>query len=101
MSERLTIEFGWMGPTLAEQRVAEFIDADTLDHFQKDADAISRLRVRSVITSSAGDKAYDRLSNRIFAEVAKQVKARANGQPESGQGGDGAGKAAVERGRGR
>lgn len=74
---KVTIAFGWMNPPLAEQLSSQGLgfDAEDVAHHQKDADAISRLRVRGVITTSEGDRAYDRLAKRVWKSVALEQAA--------------------------
>lgn len=78
-----------MNDPLADQLAAQELpfDPDTVDHFQRDSEAISRLRVRGVITHSEGDRAYDRLGKRVWAEVARAAKANPPPSARPGQSG--------------
>ncbi|WP_376960161.1 hypothetical protein ABNQ39_20880 [Azospirillum sp. A26] len=71
MSIPKQIQMGAFANTLAEQGFADLIDADILDHLQKDADAISRLSVRGVIPEGAANKARERLGKTIFGAIKK------------------------------
>lgn len=44
-------------------------DKNTLDHFQKDADAISRLYIRGFVTETVTRKSQQKLMNRIRKEL--------------------------------
>lgn len=65
MSGRIEIAFGALSPRLADQPIGPLIDADELDHFQRDADAITRLRIRGLMTPSQADAACRRLVKRL------------------------------------
>ena len=78
------LEFGWMADQLADQLGQQGIphDSEEVEHFQKDSDAISRLRVRGVLTPSEGDRAYDRLAKRIWQNLGgHQTHSRKEPQP--------------------
>lgn len=64
------IHFGLLCPLLREQLKDYNIDEDDLMHFQLDADAIARLKVRGVIPDYMAAKARDRL----LAKIAKSIK---------------------------
>jgi hypothetical protein len=69
------IYFGAMAPTLAEQLADYEYDKDEMKHLQFDADAVSRLAVRGVLTEGAASKARQRLVNRIAKSVRRRVPA--------------------------
>lgn len=71
MSIPKQIQMGAFAPSLSEQGFADLIDANTLDHLQKDADAISRLSVRGIIPDSVAGKARERLVRTIFGAIKK------------------------------
>lgn len=41
------------------------LNAEDAEHFEKDMRAISRAKVRGLLTDAEGDRAYDRLGKRI------------------------------------
>lgn len=59
------LEFGWGRTPIPEQLADSGIDREALEHFDKDADAISRLRIRGIINSPERDKAVKRLTKAI------------------------------------
>ena len=71
MSIPKQIHFGAFAPKLSEQGFADLIDANKLEHLQKDADAISRLSVRGIIPDSVVGKARERLGKTIFSAIEK------------------------------
>jgi hypothetical protein len=60
------IHYGWGAHLLVDQLGHS---DETIEHFQKDADAIGRLVVRSVIVPSAAQKARDRLTKHIYQHM--------------------------------
>jgi hypothetical protein len=75
MTDRnIRISFGALAPPIDEQlREQGFkLDLDPLarQHLQRDADEVSRLRVRGTLTESESDKAR----KRIFQIIKKQAK---------------------------
>jgi len=67
MTER-TLVLGALAPDIIDQGWA-----DSDGHFQKDADAIARLRVRGLIADSVAKRACDKLAKRVFqASVANE-----------------------------
>lgn len=74
MERHLRIAFGAISPSLAEQLEIEGFDfnTETVEHLQKDLDAINRLRIRSVITGSESTKAYTRLNKAIITHIREQ-----------------------------
>lgn len=65
MGERITIELGALADPITKQPVAKYLTADDADHFERDNDAISRLRLRGLIPDSAATKARDKLTRNI------------------------------------
>ncbi len=63
------LSFGALAPPLIEQ-VPELAALDALK-FQQDADAITRLAVRGLLTEAEVHRARQRLVTRIAKEVAK------------------------------
>ena len=61
---KIAIEFGWAAPTIAQQ----FPDMEDNDayHFQQDAVALSRLKIRGVITEAEHAAAIRRLAKSIW-----------------------------------
>lgn len=74
---RVTLELGLMRKPFAEQLASQGLpfDADTIAHLDKDADAASRLKLRGILTYSAGNAAYDKIAKRVWAEVGRAAKA--------------------------
>ncbi len=60
------IQFGWGADKLSEQ--LGYTD-NHIEHLQKDADAIGRLTVRSVIPPSVSAKARNKIAKRIFSHM--------------------------------
>jgi hypothetical protein len=72
--ERLGITFGAMADPLRKQLEMTGIDAGTINHFQRDADAIVRLNVRSLLTDSETRKARLRVVKKFAAELRARGK---------------------------
>ena len=69
----VSITFGPMAKPITEQLTLQGITSfakPTFDKIQKDADAITRLVVRGVLTSSAASAARKRLIKKIVKELA-------------------------------
>lgn len=66
MAERIQLRFGALSPPLHQQIGCA---AELLEHQQYDADAIARLRVRSILTERETDAARRRLVKSISAAV--------------------------------
>ena len=66
------IIFGWGAPTFKEQ-FPELPD-DVADHFQKDSEALTRLRIRGYVTDSQRTATIKKLSNEISKAVAKATR---------------------------
>lgn len=63
------LHFGALAPPLAEQLAGFDLDAEKVDLWQQDADAITRLGVRGVITDGEAKSAYQRLGRQIEHEI--------------------------------
>jgi hypothetical protein len=64
----LSLHFGATASPLKEQlkkMTGATWAADALDHFQKDADAVTRLFVRNLITDAQAHRARQKLVNKI------------------------------------
>lgn len=72
MSIDVKLRFGAMSPRISEQLEAQGLQYKTDDiiHFQHDADAIVRLRVRGLLPASHVDKCFQKLHNKITSHVA-------------------------------
>lgn len=65
MSKQIT--FGWGAPTFKEQ-FPELPD-DVAEHFQKDSEALFRLRIRGYVTDSQRNAIIKKLGNEIYKAV--------------------------------
>lgn len=67
MSGQINISFGALAPTIAEQLEKQNVgvEPERLEHFQKDADAISRLHVRGLIPDSVAKNIREKLMKKI------------------------------------
>lgn len=69
---QLEIQMGAMTPLLSNQlrlQMAVIEDRDLVAHLQRDADAITRLLVRGLITAKSADTARKRLVRKICKEA--------------------------------
>lgn len=75
----MNIVFGALAPRLSEQLNKQGLTATfvLLDSIQRDADAISRLSVRGVLTESSARAAHRKLVKRLVGMVQPITKARA------------------------
>lgn len=73
MSKRLKIAIGAISPKLKTQIQDQdyLFSEEMMHHFQLDADAIIRLKVRGIIPPAQIDKACQRLVDRISKHVEK------------------------------
>lgn len=65
---RFRLEFGWGADPIQDQLEAfgvSSVDAETIEHWQKDADAILRCVMRDCLTDSQGMRARNRLTRKI------------------------------------
>ena len=72
MAFRFGLEFGWGADPIQDQLEAfgiSDVDAETIEHWQKDADAILRCVMRDCLTPSEGMKARNRLTRKIEGEL--------------------------------
>jgi hypothetical protein len=65
----IEIHFGALTPPLSEQLSNFKIDEKNLAHYQRDADAITRLSVRGLITDSMKGQTYKKLLKNIINEL--------------------------------
>jgi len=72
--QTLKLIFGAMAPKLAEQLKSQNFSYNKVDmiHFQKDADAIVRLKVRGLITAFETEKA----TNKLIKSIKKHIESR-------------------------
>jgi hypothetical protein len=63
----LKLRFGAMSPTIKQQLKEQGYKMDATDcvHFQKDAEAITRLRIRGMLNDSQCKSAHDKLFKNI------------------------------------
>jgi len=66
------VRFGVFAQSLREQLKGYRIPGKAITILQADADAISRLRVRSIITESQADKAHEKLMKMIVAAIPRK-----------------------------
>lgn len=71
---KLKLAFGAMSRRLSEQLDSQEIKYKTEDvlHFQLDADAITRLRVRGLLSDGETDKVRRKLTKRITDHINQQ-----------------------------
>lgn len=67
------IEFGALSKPISEQlsEQGHAFDAEAIAHLERDAEAVSRLKVRGVVPHAAGNRAYDKLAKRVWAALSK------------------------------
>jgi hypothetical protein len=61
--------FGAMADPLRKQLEMTGIDAGTINHLQRDVDAVVRLHVRGLLTDSEANKARQRVAKKIFIAI--------------------------------
>jgi hypothetical protein len=71
----MNISFGALAPALSEQLADSGLTTEQLEHFDKDADAILRLRIRGYLTDSAYLSAFKKLMKAIERKLAEKVGA--------------------------
>jgi hypothetical protein len=72
------LTFGAMAQPLSEQLSSFALAFDTLEQYQKDADAITRLNIRGMLGDSHARAARDKLMKRICKSISeKQQKGAA------------------------
>ncbi len=69
---REQIIFGWGAPTFKEQ--CPELPNDVADHFQKDSEALMRLRIRGYVTDSQRNAITTKLVKEIAKAVAKTTR---------------------------
>lgn len=71
MTDKLEISFGSMSSPISFQLIKQELKFNKaeVEHFQKDADAIARLRVGQVLTREEAVKAEKRLFNKIKVHI--------------------------------
>lgn len=74
------IVFGWGAPTFKEQ-FPELLD-EVAEHFQKDSEALTRLRIRGYITDSQRNSIINKLGKEISKSVSESRTALAQGGGE-------------------
>lgn len=69
--QKIGIRFGAMAPSIKEQIKEQGFKIDPTDcaHLQKDAEAITRLRIRGLLTDSACKSAHDKLFKKITSSL--------------------------------
>jgi hypothetical protein len=75
-AEGVVIRFGALSPKFSEQPIGALIPKDDLKHFQLDADAITRLKVRGILPVGQADGAYRRLA-KVMTKAANATDGRA------------------------
>lgn len=72
-----TLELGFARKPLVEQLEAQGLpfNRETIEHLDRDADAVSRLKCRGVVGYAAGNRLYDKIFKLVWAEVRRAVKA--------------------------
>ena len=79
MAFRFGLAFGWGADPIQDQIEAfgiTTVDADTIEHWQKDADAILRCVMRDCLTDSESMKARNRLTRKIEKWLRKNAHIR-------------------------
>ena len=73
MEKTLNLRFGAMSPNIKEQLTQQGLKFKVGDanHFQRDSEAIVRLKIRGLLNDSTAKKAQDKLFAKITAHVAK------------------------------
>lgn len=66
---RLELSFGALAKPLAAQADLSAINADTVVHLQRDADAITRLLIRGLLSGAEAHRARKRLMRKIEQEL--------------------------------
>jgi hypothetical protein len=76
MSETLKLRFGAMAPLLKDQLKEQKFSVceEEIKHFQKDADALIRLKVRGIIPAGEVEKATKRLIKKIREHIESRLQ---------------------------
>ncbi|MDG6912651.1 MAG: hypothetical protein JRN35_06160 [Nitrososphaerota archaeon] len=64
------VHYGALAEPLAKQLAEFIIEDDDLEHFQKDVDAIVRLKIRGILSDGVASSAFRRLQ----AHIVKAIK---------------------------
>jgi hypothetical protein len=72
----ISVHFGALCPSIAEQLIEQGVVAipDEINHFQGDADAITRLMFRGMLSDSQAHTARQKLLKKIVRAVEKATK---------------------------
>ena len=72
----ISVHFGALCPSIAEQLIEQGVVTipDEINHFQKDADATTRLLIRGLLTDSQTRSARQKLINKIVRDVEKATE---------------------------
>jgi hypothetical protein len=75
-TKQFGLHFGALADSVREQLKSQGFkfDKNEVSHFEKDVDALNRLRIRGYLNDSSTDKATKKLYNKIQAHVAKVNK---------------------------
>ena len=66
---RVRVHFGALAQPLKDQLVNAHIDSELLSHFQHDADAITRLAVRGLLSDTEINRSRQRLMKKIIKAI--------------------------------
>ena len=71
MEKTLNLRFGAMSPSIKEQLTEQNLKfrVGDVNHFQKDSEAIVRLKIRGLLNDSTAKKAQDSLFKKITSHV--------------------------------
>lgn len=75
MSINVKLAFGAMSPKISEQldKQGFLYQEEDISHFQKDADAIVRLRVRGLLPEGQIEKCHQKLVKKIGQHIASLI----------------------------
>ena len=70
--KKFGIHFGAMSDPISKQLKAQKLkfDVETVKHFQKDIDAIIRVRIRGIL----GDSIYVKAQDKLFKNITKHIQ---------------------------
>ena len=66
----VSLRFGAVSPKLARQLAAHHLDRESIRHWQMDADAITRLVIRRLLTDAQAKQARQKLIDAIARAIA-------------------------------
>ena len=75
----MNVDFGWGAKPMAEQFKGTGVPAETLDTWQRDSEAITRLAIRGLIPDSAAKTARARMVRVMTKAVSNALDARGDG----------------------